>query len=98
MFFRTYKFFACHHICQMILCTCIVLKMNKEFLKWHVLKSDLDRQAVSAKFQEREIWWCSLGCNIGYEQDGKHELFERPVLIVRKFNADLFWGLPLSSK
>jgi mRNA-degrading endonuclease toxin of MazEF toxin-antitoxin module len=34
-------------------------------------------------FREREIWWASIGANIGSEQNGKNELFERPVLILK---------------
>jgi hypothetical protein len=30
--------------------------------------------------------------------DGKHPSFERPVLVVKKFNGDMFWGLPLTSR
>lgn len=39
-----------------------------------------------------------LGINIGHEQDGKNEKYNRPVLIVRKFNKRLFWGVPLTTK
>jgi mRNA interferase MazF len=49
-------------------------------------------------FHEREIWWASLGINIGYEQDGKNETFERPILIIKVFNRHVFWALPMSSK
>lgn len=35
--------------------------------------------------------------NIGSEEDGKGPTFARPVLIVRKFNRELFYGLPLST-
>jgi mRNA interferase MazF len=40
------------------------------------------------KYHEREIWWCSLGKNIGNEQDGKNNNFERPVLVLKKWNKD----------
>lgn len=48
-------------------------------------------------FKEREIWWRSIGTNIGTEEDGKNAHFERPVLVLRKFNRDIFLGLPLTS-
>lgn len=48
-------------------------------------------------FHEREIWWCSLGENLGFEQDGKNEHFERPVLILKKFSHDVFLGIPMTS-
>ena len=47
-------------------------------------------------FHEREVWWCSLGVNVGYEQDGKGERFARPVLIFKKFNKEIFWGVPIT--
>lgn len=47
-------------------------------------------------FQEREIWFCSLGVNVGYEQDGSGEEFLRPVIIVKKFNNEIFFAVPLT--
>lgn len=72
--------------------------MEKDFQKWHKLKSEIHSVHKSPLFREQEIWWCSLGANVGFEEDGKNELFERPVLIFRKFNKDLFLGLPMTSK
>ncbi len=42
------------------------------------------------------MWWCNLGLNIGFEQDGKGEKFARPVLVLRKFSHQVFWGIPLT--
>jgi mRNA interferase MazF len=39
-----------------------------------------------------------VGVNVGVEIDGKNNDFERPVLIVKKFNDEMFWGIPLTSK
>jgi mRNA-degrading endonuclease toxin of MazEF toxin-antitoxin module len=39
-----------------------------------------------------------VGVNIGSEIDGKNDLFERPVLIIRKINKDLLLVAPLTSK
>jgi mRNA interferase MazF len=71
---------------------------EKDFSSWHLLKSKLHRKHKAPTFQEREIWWCSIGLNVGFESDGKNRLFNRPVLVVRKFNQRLFWGIPLSTK
>ena len=49
-------------------------------------------------FKECEIWWCSLGANIGDEQDGKGRSFARPVLVFKKFNKHIFLGIPLSTQ
>ena len=44
------------------------------------------------------MWWCSIGINIGSEQDGKNIYFERPVLVLRKFGSTTIRIAPLTSK
>ncbi len=39
-----------------------------------------------------------MGQNIGFEQNGKGENFVRPVIILKKFNKNMFFGVPLSSQ
>lgn len=68
----------------------------KDFDKWNGLKKKLHIREEKILFHEREIWWCSLGVNIGFEENGKNEMFERPVLILRKFNKYILWALPLT--
>ena len=73
--------------------------MSKSYEKWHELKARVDEaDASGVYFGEREIWWCYLGANIGQEQDGKGPDFTRPVLIFKKFNRNLCWAIPLSTK
>ncbi|OGG68504.1 hypothetical protein A3C20_02100 [Candidatus Kaiserbacteria bacterium RIFCSPHIGHO2_02_FULL_55_25] len=69
---------------------------SKDFDRWNGEKKKLHASEREVLFHEREIWWCSLGVNIGFEQDGTNELFERPVLVMRKFNRDVLWILPLT--
>lgn len=71
---------------------------NKDFDTWNGQVSKLDATTFKGFFYEPEIWWCALGVNIGSEQDGKNESFERPVLIVRKVSKDLLWIVPFTSK
>lgn len=71
--------------------------MIKPFNQWNELKKSLQQQNQQIFFHEREIWWCSLGINLGSEQDGRNDTFERPVLIVKKFNQDIFLCLPLTT-
>jgi len=47
-------------------------------------------------FKERDIWWTSIGVNVGFEEDGKNSNYVRPVLVVKKFNRDIFLGVPMS--
>jgi len=73
---------------------------TKDFHGWHKLKQNLhDRQGTGVPtIKEREVWWCSIGVNVGDEEDGHNELYNRPVLVVRKFNSRIFWGVPLTTK
>ncbi len=74
--------------------------MEKDFDKWNIEKKAVDGKGVNKNlfFYAREIWWCSAGLNIGVEANGKNENFERPMLIIKKFNADMLWVLPLTTK
>ena len=72
--------------------------MQKDFPGWHRQKEQLHAQHHTPTFQEREIWWCSVGVNVGHEMDGKNQFYNRPVLIVRKFNPHIFFGVPLTTK
>ena len=74
--------------------------MEKNYDLWNVEKKILDKKTVNKDlyFHAREIWWCSAGLNIGVEIDGKNDNFERPMLIVKKFNSDMVWVVPLTKK
>src|SRR6266480_4518640 len=71
---------------------------TKDFATWNTYKQQLHMLKKHPYYKSREVWFCSLGINIGTEQDGKNSKFERPVLIVRRFNHQMFWGVPLSTK
>lgn len=71
---------------------------HKDFAGWHDKKCDLDKKEHVPQFSNRDIWWCSVGVNIGHETDGKNERYNRPILVIRKFNKRLFWGVPLTTQ
>ena len=72
--------------------------MAKDFRKWHGQKEKIHEGKGRVFFHESEVWWCALGANVGFEEDGKNETFERPVLVYRKFNKEVFWALPITTK
>lgn len=72
--------------------------MKKDFIKWHGIKKELHEHSSEVFFHEREVWWCSLGANIGFEQDGTGEDFQRPVIILKKFNLDVGLVIPLTGR
>ncbi len=49
-------------------------------------------------FNEREVWWCQFGQNIGDEENGKGANFMRPVIILKKFNQNICLVVPTSTK
>ena len=74
--------------------------MEKDFTTWSSFKNDLDKKRIEHKIycQTREIWICSLGLNIGSEQDGNGTRFSRPVLIHTMPGPFTLWVIPLTTK
>ncbi len=72
--------------------------MEKDFIGWNALKENIDNSNRPTYFHQREIWWCSLGINVGVEIDGKHENYERPVVIMKVYNTQSLIILPLTSQ
>lgn len=72
--------------------------MPKPFDAWNEKMKALDATHPRVFAHQREIWWCSLGVNIGVETDGKNKDFERPVVIMRVYNLDAVLVLPITSK
>lgn len=75
------------------------MEYKKDFDAWNSKKKEVEDRQVSDRrfFHERQVWWCSLGLNIGFEQDGKNKEFERPMLIIKKFNEHVVWAVPLTT-
>ena len=71
------------------------LLMEKDFNAWNVEKQKLNANPWKRFYHEGEIWWCSFGINVGDEQEGAGQHFVRPVVILRKFNENLFFGAAL---
>lgn len=75
------------------------LLMIKHFIDWILTKIIIDKkERRDIIINEYQVFWCSLGENVGDEENGKGEIFRRPVLIFKKFNNNIFWGIPLSTK
>ena len=72
--------------------------MSKDFDTWNYNKKQIDEKNFFGYVHEREIWWCQLGVNIGHEEDGKNDQFERPVLVIRKWSSETIIVLPLTTK
>ena len=71
----------------------------KNFIDWFILKPKLDSFAHKAPFvSEGDIWWASIGENVGSEIGGKSDLFSRPVIIYKKLAHGFYFVIPTSTK
>lgn len=70
----------------------------KDFEARQPLKRQLDERKRPPSFGTREVWWCHVGVNVGFEVFGKGAGFTRPVLIVKKYSGATFLGIPLTTK
>jgi mRNA interferase MazF len=73
-----------------------VLEIFK-IMDWMKVQSRLQLSTAPVSPHVKEIWWASLGQNIGVEIHGKNPRFERPVIIIKVFNLDSFLVIPLTS-
>jgi mRNA interferase MazF len=72
--------------------------VKKNYQRWTLVKSDINNNPSRPKgFKKREIWLCSVGENIGYENDGKGERFVRPILILKTHSNLSCHIVPLST-
>lgn len=70
----------------------------KDFDRWNELKKKIDSPSIFPKrYHERDIWWCSLGINIGHEHDGGGSTYQRPMLILKGLGADTCLAVPITS-
>ena len=67
------------------------------FDQWGTLKRRTHNNTSKHFFREGDVVFMRMGKNIGFEQDGKGDDFARPVLVVRKFNQDVFFGIALTT-
>ena len=70
---------------------------ESQFDDWNSTKKKSHYKENNVGFKEREIFWARIGQNIGAEEFGKGNEFQRPILIIRKLTAPIFIGIPLTS-
>lgn len=75
-----------------------IIEQFQRFLNWTGKKAGIHFSDRTVYFDEREIWWASLGENVGMEANGKNYLFERPVIVLRKFSKDMLLAVPCTTK
>ena len=71
--------------------------MIKDFDTWNKNKKQIHTEAENKLYHKQEVWWCSLGVNVGFEQDGMGTEHERPVLILKGFSKHVCLVVPLTT-
>ena len=69
----------------------------QKFDNWNKMKKEISQKS-SVYTKEGEIYYASLGHNIGSEQNGKGDKFMRPILVYKKFGKETILAMPLSSQ
>ena len=73
--------------------------MIKQFLKWIKLKEKLHNvQKEPPLVKERDLWWVSFGEKIGWEINGKSDLFSRPAVVLKKLSRSFYLVAPTTTK
>jgi len=71
----------------------------KKFLEWIGLKERLDTDEHKPPYvSEGDIWWASVGENVGSEINGKSRLFSRPVIILKKLAHGFYFIIPTTTQ
>jgi len=70
------------------------------FDQWNEIKKYINNGEINSELfpKQGEIWMCILGKNVGREQNGGGNNFSRAMLVLKKFNNEIFWVVCLSTK
>ncbi|MDP3975325.1 MAG: pyrroline-5-carboxylate reductase [bacterium] len=71
------------------------IRHRQEFNLWNQKKKQTEK-LHPVDIHEGGIYCGRVGKNIGVEQHGKGEESLRPILVFKKFDRHMFWGIPLS--
>ena len=72
-------------------------KAMKDFDGWNMQKKTIHSSGENKFYHPRDIWWCSLGTNVGFEQDGTGIIKTRPVIIISGFSKNVCLIIPLTT-
>ena len=71
----------------------------KRFFNWIGLKRKLHYKNHQPPLVSRgDIWWASIGENVGSEINGKNDLFSRPVIIFKKLAHGFYFVIPTTTQ
>jgi mRNA interferase MazF len=71
--------------------------VSKPFHLWNENKILINDFGTQRLYHARDVWWCSVGINIGYEQDGTGKEYQRPIVILKGFSKQVCLMIPLTT-
>jgi mRNA interferase MazF len=71
--------------------------MKKDFDGWNKQKKKVDIQTTPPFPNEREVWWCKLGVNVGSEENGSGYAHARPIVILKGLSTETCLVIPLTT-
>lgn len=71
--------------------------MQNIFDHWNIEKQKINKKNTNHFPKVWEIWYCNLGYNIGYEENGKWDVFKRPVLVLNRL-WNIYLCIAMTSK
>src|SRR3989338_8801063 len=71
--------------------------MEKDFDNGNEKKKKIHNRVDAPFFHEREIWWCALGINIGFEQNGHGGEYLRPAIVLKGTSRQTCFIVPLTA-
>lgn len=69
----------------------------KNFDGWNEKKKRIDVGVKRRFYRVREVWWCALGVNVGFEENGTGIEYQRPVLVLRGLSRETCLVAPLTT-
>lgn len=73
--------------------------MNKKFSEWIDVKEKLHEKNMNVPYvNQGDIWWASVGENIGQEVNGKNKEFSRPIIILKKLAFGFYFVIPVTTR
>ena len=72
---------------------------DENFDEWNEEKQQIDRKTSRPPFVSvGDIWWISIGKNVGAEINGKNRRYSRPAVILKKLKHDFYLVAPTTSQ
>jgi mRNA-degrading endonuclease toxin of MazEF toxin-antitoxin module len=69
----------------------------KDFDGWSGEKKRMHASEENKLYREREMWWCSLGTNVGFRARWNWRRTSAPVLILRSMSRNTCYVVPLTT-